>query len=357
MPSSEEDGTAAAAEQLGSMSLLDSVESKAPPDAEKEDETKPAKLFCSACGKESDTAKKCTACKCAWYCDKDCQKNHRREHKEECRRIKKVLDERGSKLDLGTELDVGPLGRMPPREECPICMRALPLHIKLQRYSDCCGQRLCAGCSFQHLVKAAQTQVPSTCAFCREPFSKSEEETLARRRSRCERKDPNALLMLALDYGHGYHGGLGLPKDQAKCVELLRESAALGCPAAQYELGTFYHTGLMGLERDHEEAMKHYEKAAEGGHVISQHGLGCIAGLKGDNVASFRHWRLSAAGGCTGSMETLIGMFEGGFLQHGDLAETMRAFYRSRAELMSKDRDAFIRHLKMTGKYKKLYDL
>ena len=74
--------------------------------------------MCSACGKSSDTLKKCAACKCVWYCDKKCQNKHHKEHKEECRPIKKVLDKRGGKLDVGTELNVGPLGKMPPREEC-----------------------------------------------------------------------------------------------------------------------------------------------------------------------------------------------------------------------------------------------
>ena len=68
-------------------------------DADTKNDEAPAK-FCSACGKKSDTVKKCTACKCVWYCDKDCQNKHRKEHRKECRRIKKELNKRGGKLDL-----------------------------------------------------------------------------------------------------------------------------------------------------------------------------------------------------------------------------------------------------------------
>ena len=57
---------------------------------------------------------KCRACKCVWYCDKECQNKHWKEHKKECKRIKKELDKRGGKLDLGTELDVGPSCRPAP---------------------------------------------------------------------------------------------------------------------------------------------------------------------------------------------------------------------------------------------------
>jgi len=81
--------------------------------------------MCSACENKSDTLKMCRACKCVWYCDKKCQNKHWKEHKKECTRIKKELNERGGKLSLGEELDIGPLEKRPPREECPttVCVK------------------------------------------------------------------------------------------------------------------------------------------------------------------------------------------------------------------------------------------
>ena len=63
------------------------VEPETNEDAEK-DEATPAN-FCSACGEESDTLEKCAACKCVWYCGKNCRNGHRKEHtrKMEFRRI------------------------------------------------------------------------------------------------------------------------------------------------------------------------------------------------------------------------------------------------------------------------------
>ena len=55
-------------------------------------------------------------------------------------------------------------------------------------------------------------------------------------------------------------------------------------------------------------------------------------------------------------MENLLTCFEDGLLQHGDLSEAMRAFYRSRAERKSEDRDKYIQYLKLTGKYQQEYD-
>ena len=328
------------------------------------DET-PTKV-CSACGEKSDTLKKCNGCLCVWYCDKDCQNKHRKEHKIECRRIKKELDKRGGKLDVGTEKDLGPLPDPPPKEDCPICMRPLSIHTALRAYFPCCGKTLCCGCDYQHAKRGQELR---SCAFCREPISRSDEvdrevRILAKLRKRAEGNDRTAMRTLGGFYSRGQ---LGLPLDQAKCIDLYRQSADLGCPDAQFRLGGFLARGEMGLEQNEEEANKYWKKAAEGGHLESRHNLGCTevrnggreraTGLFAANAAAMRHWRLSASGGYRRSMESLIVSFEGGLLHHGDLAGTLQAMYRSRAEMRSENRDEWIKYLKKTGQYQQEYDL
>ena len=365
MASSNEGGiAAAAAEQLGSMALGKSGERKEDIEAKNTEPTTkngtPTKL-CSACGKKSKAAnalKKCNGCKCVWYCDKKCQNKHRKVHKHECKVIMKELDKRGGKLDVGTELDLGPLEKLPPREECPICMRALPIHTMLQTQSNCCGKTVCGGCDFQHQRKSRELAVPLTCEFCREPVPESDEEVsdeaiLAQIRKRAELKDPDALNNLAVYYGDGDYG---LSVDQAKCIDLLRESADHGFPDAQYNLGKYYHFSEMGLEQNDEEALKYYKKAADGGHVLARHNLGCVEERKGDLIAAMRHFRLSASGGFKPSMTNLIIYFENGDLHHADLAETTQTFYRSRAEMKSEDRDKYIAYLKKVGEYEAKYE-
>ena len=355
MATAKEDAAAAAmtAQQLGSMSLDGSTETKDNGTETTQKNEAPVK-FCSACGKKSNTLKKCTACKCVWYCDRDCQSDHRKEHKTECKLIKKELDKRGSKLVLGTELDVGPLGEVPPREECPICMQVLPIHEKLHAYNTCCGKILCGGCDFQHQIKSEGWP---TCAFCRSKIPRSDEKKLMLLRKRVDSTDPNALCTLAMSYGDGYYG---LPVDEAKCIDLLRQSADLGCPSAQFNLGNFYNDGEMGLQQNEEEAIKYFKEAAEGGHVLARNHLGCIEVNRGsrnrDIIAAMRHWRSSASGGYSLAMGRLIVCFEPGLLHHGDLAETLQAFYRARAEMKSKDREQFIEYLKRTGEYETGYD-
>ena len=157
---------------------------------------------------------------------------------------------------------------------------------------------------------------------------------------------------MAMDHGYG---DLGLPLDQTKCIDLLRQSADLGCPESQYQLGVFHKFGKMGLQVNEEEAIKYTEKAAEGGDLDARHNLGCTENDNGNRTAATRHWRLSAAGGLQLSMDHLILYFERGFLHHGDLSETLQAFYRSRGEMKSKDRDQFIVHLKEIGEYEDEY--
>ena len=343
-----------AAEQLGSISLGEAAERMTESETTEDDQNEASAKLCSACGEKSDTLMKCRACKCVWYCDKKCQNKHWKEHKKECKRIKEELDKRGGKLDLGEELDVGPLEKLPPREECPICMHLLPLSQRLHKYLNCCGKSICSSCGFEHQLKNEESALPRTCAFCRTAVPRSDEEYLVNLRKGVERKDPKALRNLAFDYGFGDRG---LPMDQAKCIELLRESADLGCPSAKAQLGNFYKFGQMGLEQNDEEALKYWEKAVKDGEVLTPYNLGCIEAENGDHVAAMRHWRLAASGGMRMSMTNLIAYFERGLLHHGDLAETLQAMYLSKAELRSEDRNKYIVHLKMIGEYEDEMDM
>ena len=159
---------------------------------------------------------------------------------------------------------------------------------------------------------------------------------------------------MALDYASG---NLGLPVDQTKCIDLLRESANLGFPDAQFQLGDFHLTGEMGLEPNEEKAIKYFKEAAEGGELVARHNLGSIEKDNGDHVAAMRPWRLSASGGLRWSRGALIEDFELGLLHHGDLAETLQAFYLARAEMRSEDRDQYIAYLKRTGEYEEIFDM
>ena len=356
VPAPEENGAAAAAAaaRLGNMSLAETKNAVS------------AKL-CSGCGKKSDTIKLCNGCQCVWYCnsdDADCQERHRDEHEKECRRIKEELDKRGGKLDVGTELGIGPLEKLPPRKECPICRCVMPIHRGLTAYFECCGNTACQGCFDRHILTSSEMNLkrsrdlerevpplPEACPFCRTALPKSDEEMLARYRKRVELKDPKAMFILALGYGGG---SVGLPVDHAKCIDLLCQSADRGCLEALCRLGNFHYYGTMGLEQNEEEAIKYYQEAAESGDLVSLHDFGCCSG---DEIAAMCHFRFAASGGYRRSIAGLIAFFQLGLLYHNDLAETLQAFYLARAELKSEDRDKYIEYLKWSGEYIDDYDM
>ena len=231
-------------------------------------------------------------------------------------------------------------------------MQVLPISENLSTYAACCGKSVCSGCDYQHKTKNKGRS--RTCAFCRTAAPESDGEILEQLRKRVELKDPVALVNLAMRYGRGE---LGLPVNQATCVQLLRQAAGLDCPAANFLLGNFHKYGDMGLEQNDEEALKCWKEAAAVGYVDAHHNLGYIESSNGDYVAAMRHLRLSASGGFKPSMGALIGCFENGFLHHAVLAETLQVFYRSRDEMRSKERDLCVVQLKTTGEYEENMDL
>jgi hypothetical protein len=62
-----------------------------------------------------------------------------------------------------------------------------------------------------------------------------------------------------------YFDGKGVPKDQARTLELFLDAAALGHPSATYNVAAMYENGL-GTEKNIEEAVKWYGKSAEMGN-------------------------------------------------------------------------------------------
>ena len=280
---------------------------------------------CANCGKIGSDAvklKSCTACRLVKYCGVDCQKAHRKQHKNACKqRAAELRDEQ--LYSQGLEIHEG--------DFCPICSLPIPLRVGDHSvFEVCCMKRICNGCDF-----ATQKRGMLDCAFCRAPPVDNDADELAMIRARVKKKDPEAIHNLGLQYCNGL---LGLQKDMLNAVELLEEAAELGSVEALYHLGIAYHHGD-GVAQDETKATEFHTKAALKGHVESRHGLGCYETRKGNYDRAVRHFLISAKMGQETSVEMIKKMFMGGDATKEQYAEALRGYQDALEESKSHDRD------------------
>jgi len=58
---------------------------------------------------------------------------------------------------------------------------------------------------------------------------------------------------------HAYQAGTGIPKNEAEALKLYQKAADKGLSVAQVDLGTFYHSGQLGVSKDDGEAMRWFQ--------------------------------------------------------------------------------------------------
>ncbi|EJK59560.1 hypothetical protein THAOC_20200 [Thalassiosira oceanica] len=280
---------------------------------------------CANCGKQgSDTVKlkNCNACRLVKYCGVDCQRAHRKQHKNACKR-------RAAELKNEQLYNQG--HERPEGDFCPIC--TLPIPIPMEDHSlfaGCCMKRICNGCNY-----AAQKRGMFDCAFCRTPMPKNDANALALARARAARKDPVAINFLGEKY---CRGKLGLQKDMQRAVALWTEAAELGSSRALSNLGIAYEVGE-GVKQDMAKAAEFFTKAAMQGHVSSRHNLGCDDWQRGNFSRALRHFMISAKMGLQESVEMVKRAYTGGNATKEQYAEALKGYQDSVEEMKSHDRD------------------
>ena len=280
---------------------------------------------CANCGKpESDgiRLKNCTACHLVKYCGVDCQRAHRKQHKQACKqRATELRDEQLYSQGL----------ERPEEDFCTIC--TLPIPIPMHKHSGfnvCCMKRICKGCSV-----AAQKRGMLGCAFCRTPIAGDDVDELAMIQARVAKKDPAAINFLGEKYAHGSNG---LQKDMQKGVVLWTEAAELGSTKALKNLGYVYYHGK-GVQQDEAKSVEFYNRAVMQGHVVSRHNLGCIEGDKGNHDRAVRHFLISAKMGCNLSVEGIKRVFMSGHASKEQYAEALKGYQDAVEGMKSHDRD------------------
>src|SRR6056300_1615821 len=138
---------------------------------------------CGMAGVDDIKLENCDGCDLVKYCSDKCKEVHREQHHEECKkRAANLHDKR-----LFTQPDETHRG------ECPICFLPMPLNMDKYIFMSCCGQTICDGCCYAHLMSNIHDEMKArTCLFCR-TSALDEEEYEKRTKERIAANDPAVL--------------------------------------------------------------------------------------------------------------------------------------------------------------------
>ncbi len=279
---------------------------------------------CGIAGVDEIKLEECHGCDLVKYCSDKCREEHREQHQQECkRRANELHDKR-----LFTQPDRTHKG------ECPICFLPMPLDESKHCFSPCCGQWICMGCAYAHLMNNIQNKknAHGMCVFCR-TLTSDKDELRKRKKERIEANDPPSLCFM----GHEcYEEG-----DYDKALEYFTKAAELGDAAAQYYLGRMYMEGK-GVEKDNEKAVYHLEKAAIGGHPYARHNLAFIETEddKDENTErAVKHLIIAANLGHECTMKQLLTLYKEGVVTKEEYGATLRTHQAAIDATKSSQRD------------------
>jgi len=204
------------------------------------------------------------------------------------------------------------------RGDCPICCLPLPPDPQKSLMNVCCSKSICHGCGRADRIRQLGLLIPQepSCAFCRKPLPKTEEEAVVMLMKRVEKNDPEAMTQM---------GGMRRDEgDYKSAFEYYTKASELGDAEAHYNLSVMYDLGL-GVEKDEKKQVYHLEEAAIGGHVRARHNLGCHEGNNGRMERRVKHLTIAASMGYDKSIKLLWKYHARGLVKKEHLTATLRA--------------------------------
>ena len=258
-------------------------------------------MCCAACGAaEADhiKLKKCTACYLVRYCSVKCQKEHRPQHKKECK--KRAAELRDKILFKQPESS--------HEGDCPICCLPLSFDPKKSILTPCCSKFVCLGCEYANQLREMEEKLEKKCPFCRLPTPKLQEEADKSNMKRVEANDPVTRQE---------------KEDNDGAFEYYTKAAGLGNVDANFDLALMYHEGK-GVGKDKKKMWHHLEEAAICGHPKARHNLGCFEEENGRNDRAAKHYIIAANLGHEGSLQALKDCYREGYVSKDDFAAALR---------------------------------
>ena len=145
----------------------------------------------------------------------------------------------------------------------------------------------------------------SKCAFCRQPYTKTNEQAIARMRKLAEKGDPNAMKNLGMFL---MLGNQGLPQDVTEAKELFLRAGQLGNACAYFLLGDVYLQ-----EGDQKRGKRFTELAAMTGDANARFKLVSIELTSGNHQRASKHILIAARSGVDEALDAV----REGYLKEG----------------------------------------
>ena len=279
------------------------------------------KSFCASCGiagGDDVKLKDCSACKLVKYCGVKCQKEHRPQHKKDCKkRAAELRDELLFKQPESTHWG-----------NCPICCLPMPLDLNKTTFFECCSKMICQGCNRANKIREVTNSLAKSCPFCREPISSAVDRLTMKR---VEANDPVSIWREGAKHYN--------KEDYHTAVEYWKKAAELGDVGAHYNLSCLYHEGL-GVEKDVGKEIYHLEVATIGGHPDARCRLAGHELKNGNTERSVKHATIAATQGHDNAMKFLMGAFKMGIVRKEELDAALRAHHAAVNATKSPQREA-----------------
>ena len=295
-----------------------------------------ASTQCANCSKaevDEIKLKPCSGCKMVKYCSRDCQAEHRPQHKMACKKRAAELFEEELFKDH------------PERGECPICMLTLPADPNEIMFKVCCGKHICCGCMHaqckEDIRRGKDIKEIGVCPFCRAPQPQTDEEAVLQLRKSAATNNPHAICILADLY---MRGGKGVQRDSAKALRLYRKACEFGSVNAYCDLGVAYQFGMVSGTEDTKKTRKYFELGAIGGSVSARYNLACSDWNDGNHERAYKHILIGAKAGCKDCLEKLKPGFVEGYITKDEYTCALRAYQKQRDDTKSVMRDEAIHY-------------
>eukprot|EP00984_Skeletonema_dohrnii_P030608 scaffold22253_cov72-Skeletonema_dohrnii-CCMP3373.AAC.2 len=262
---------------------------------------------CASCGiPECDVIKlkKCADCDLVRYCSDACQRNHKPQHKEACKkRAAELRDEILFRQPVSSHVG-----------DCPICCLPLSQDESKSSLYSCCSKIICKGCNFANELREAEGRIEHSCPFCHTPIPDTDELKKFMMK-RIEANDPIAMTQWGKEQ---YDKG-----DYSDAFECFTRAAGLGDVVSHYNLSCCF-----------------------GGHPNVRYNLGWNEWSNNDwdnndtAERAVKHWIIAANQGHDQSIKPLMEYFKRGLISNEELAATLRAHQAAVDATKSPQREA-----------------